>query len=171
MGKSEKVGPTSRPDFGAFQMAVSRARPLKNILAGPDGSGGPPEPSGPAGIFFMGRARETAIWNAPRARRKSTNNCEKVGPPQHVKIQESWEIGAGRAISGAWRASCRVFRWVKRGPDAPKLLRRVCFSPENTKRPRASPLGAHGTKFHFWSSRKPLAHACAGRQSRAHFAG
>ena len=74
LGKSEKVGPTSRPDFGAFQIAVSRARPIKNILAGPHGSGGPPEPSGPARIFFTGRARETAIWNAPRASRKSANS-------------------------------------------------------------------------------------------------
>ena len=51
----------------AFQIAVSRARAVKNILAGPDGSGAPPEPSGPARIFSTARARETAIWNALRA--------------------------------------------------------------------------------------------------------
>ena len=69
-GKSEKVGPTSRPRFGAFQIAVSRARAVKNILAGPDGSGGPPEPSGSARIFFSVRTRETTIWNAPKRGRE-----------------------------------------------------------------------------------------------------
>ena len=51
--KSDKVGPTSRPRFGAFQTVVSRARAVKNILAAPDGSGGPPEASGPAQMFFL----------------------------------------------------------------------------------------------------------------------
>ena len=70
--KSEKVGPTSRPGFGAFQIAVSRARAVKNILAGPDGSEGPPEPSGPARILLTARARETAIRNGAK-------RCHEVG--------------------------------------------------------------------------------------------
>ena len=58
--KSEKVGPTSRPGFGAFQIAVSRARAVKSILAGPDASVGPPEASGPARMLFWDRVREGA---------------------------------------------------------------------------------------------------------------
>ena len=45
---------------GAFQMAVSRARSIKNILVGPDGPCGPPEPSGPARMIFGMRWRNGA---------------------------------------------------------------------------------------------------------------
>ena len=46
---------------GTVQIAVSRARSIKNILTGPDGPDAPSEPSGPARIFFIGRARESEV--------------------------------------------------------------------------------------------------------------
>ena len=52
--------PNFRQARGAFQIAVSRARAVKNILAGPDASGGPTEASGPARMFFWDRVREGA---------------------------------------------------------------------------------------------------------------
>ena len=52
------------PDFrqagGTFQIAVSRTRPVKNILAGPDDSGGPPEPSETARMLFGVRPKNWA---------------------------------------------------------------------------------------------------------------
>ena len=55
---SEKALPGAGSSTLVSKTAPSRARPLKNILAGPDGSGGQPEPSGPVRMFFMGRRRE-----------------------------------------------------------------------------------------------------------------
>ena len=68
---------------------------MKNILACPDSSAGPPEPSGPARIFFTARARETALSNAPRAWRKPGEKYEKTGSPPIAKNQESQEIRPG----------------------------------------------------------------------------
>ena len=165
--KSEKVGPTSRPRFGAFQIAVSRARAVKNILAGPDGSGAPPEPSGPARIFFMARARETVIWNALRAWWKPAEKYEKTGPPNTTKNQKMQEIHPRGLRFWAWGASFGVFRWVKRGPHVPKLLWHVCFPSENTKRPVCSVPGADRTKLPFAPLRKSFAHTSPGQQSWA----
>ena len=60
LGNSGKVAPGAGSPCLVSKTAPSRARPLKNILAGTDGSGGPPEPSGPARMFFSDRAREGA---------------------------------------------------------------------------------------------------------------
>ena len=60
-GNSEKVAPGAGSPYLVSKTAPSRARPLKNILAGLDGLGGPPEPSGPVRMFFMGRGREGAV--------------------------------------------------------------------------------------------------------------
>ena len=61
LGNSEKVAPGAGSSYLVSKTAPSRARPLKNILAGLDGLGGPPEPSGPVRMFFMGRGREGAV--------------------------------------------------------------------------------------------------------------
>ena len=44
-GNSDEMATPPRVRRGAFQSVVSRARSMKNILAGPDASDGPPEPS------------------------------------------------------------------------------------------------------------------------------
>ena len=59
-GKPEKVAPGAGSPTSVSQIPPSRARSEKNILAAPDGSGGPPEPSGPAQMFFWCRVREGA---------------------------------------------------------------------------------------------------------------
>ena len=61
LGNSEKVAPGAGSPYLVSKTAPSRARFLKNILAGLDGLGGPPEPSGPVRMFFMGRGREGAV--------------------------------------------------------------------------------------------------------------
>ena len=58
LGKSDNLATPPRVRRGTFQIAVSRARSINKIPAGPDGSGAPPEPSGAAGILFMDRACE-----------------------------------------------------------------------------------------------------------------
>ena len=58
LGNSEKAAPGAGSSTLVSKTAPSRARPLKNILAGPDGSGGQPEPSAPVRMFFTGRGRE-----------------------------------------------------------------------------------------------------------------
>ena len=52
--------PDLRQAGGTFQIAVSRTRPVKNILAGPDDSGGPPEPSETARMLFGVRPKNWA---------------------------------------------------------------------------------------------------------------
>ena len=84
-----------------------------------------------------------------------------------TRVFRFWEILTNWPRFRAWRTSCRVFRWMKRGPHAPKLLRRVCFSSENTKRPVSCFPGADRTKLPLVPSRKPLAHTSPGRQSWA----
>ena len=84
-----------------------------------------------------------------------------------TRVFRFWEILTNWPRFRAWRTSCRVFRWMKRGPHAPKLLRRVCFSSENTKRPVCSVPGANRTKLPFAPLRKPLAHTSPGEQSWA----
>ena len=61
LGKSEKSAPGAGSSSLVSKTAHSRARPIKNILAGPDGSGGPPELSGPVRMFFVDRGREGAV--------------------------------------------------------------------------------------------------------------
>ena len=61
LGKSDKLATPPRVRRGTVQTADSRARPIKNVPAGPDASGSPTEASGPAGSFFIGRARESAV--------------------------------------------------------------------------------------------------------------
>ena len=56
MGNSEKLAPGAGSPTSVSQFSPSRARSQKNILAVPDGSGSPPGASGPARLFFMGRA-------------------------------------------------------------------------------------------------------------------
>ena len=60
-GNSEKVAPGAGSSTLVSKTAPSRARPLENILAGLDGLGELPEPSGPVRMFFMGRGREGAV--------------------------------------------------------------------------------------------------------------
>ena len=60
LGKSEKPAPGAGSPYPVTNSAPSRARSLKNILAGPGGFGAPPEPSGHARMFSMGCAREGA---------------------------------------------------------------------------------------------------------------
>ena len=61
LGKSEKPAPGAGSPYPVTNSAPSRARSLKNILACPDSSGGPPNASGPARMFSRGRAREGAV--------------------------------------------------------------------------------------------------------------
>ena len=61
LGKSHKLATPPRVRRGTVQTADSRARPIKSIPAGPDASGSPTEASGPAGTFFIGRARESVV--------------------------------------------------------------------------------------------------------------
>ena len=84
-----------------------------------------------------------------------------------TRVFRFWENPPGGLRFWAWRASFRVFRLVKQGPHAPKLLWHVCFSSENTKRPVCSVPGADRTKLPFAPLRKPLAHTSPGRQSWA----
>ena len=60
LGKPEKVVPGAGSPTPVSQISPSRARSAKNILAAPDGSGGPAEASGPAQMFFWYRVREGA---------------------------------------------------------------------------------------------------------------
>ena len=60
VGNSEKVAPGAGSPTSVSQISPSRARSEKNILAAPDGSGGPPEASGHARMFFWDRVREGA---------------------------------------------------------------------------------------------------------------
>jgi len=137
--KMTKTGPNGGLPLLVSKTAPSLAQPIKNILVGPDGSGGPPEPSGPTRMFFMGRAHEGAGCAVPRRTRGGGEVCAdfpKKWVSQNRKSQNSQGMDPGGARFRAWRTSCRAFRWVKRGPDAQNLLRRVCFSPEKTKRGR-----------------------------------
>ena len=61
LGNSEKSAPGAGSSSLVSTTAPSRARFIKNILAGPDASVGPPEPSGTARIFFLDRARDGEI--------------------------------------------------------------------------------------------------------------
>ena len=61
LGKSDKLATPPRVRRDTVQTTDSRARPIKNVPAGPDASVGLPETSGPAGILFIGCARESAI--------------------------------------------------------------------------------------------------------------
>ena len=69
--------PGFRQARGAFESAVSRARAVKNILAGPDGSGGPAELSGHAKIFFMGAHKNLAVLTVPRRTRGGVANLSE----------------------------------------------------------------------------------------------
>ena len=59
-GKPEKLAPGAGSPTSVSQISPSRARSETNILAVPDGSGGPPEASGPTRMFFRDRVREGA---------------------------------------------------------------------------------------------------------------
>ena len=82
-----------------------------------------------------------------------------------TRVFRFWGNRPGGLRFWAWRTSCRVFRVVKRGPHAPKLLWHVCFSSENTKRPVCFVPGADRKKLPLVPSRKPLAHTSPGRLS------
>ena len=60
LGNSEKVAPGAGSSYPVSNSAPSRARATKNIPAGPDGSGGPPEPSETARIMSGVRLRNAA---------------------------------------------------------------------------------------------------------------
>ena len=90
--------------------------------------------------YFFRRARAKRRFEQCRAARgvggKFVRISQKSGFPKISKSQNSQGMDPGSARFRAWRMSCRAFRWVKRGPDAQNLLRRVCFSPEKAKRGR-----------------------------------
>ena len=73
--KMTKTGPNGGRPLLVSNTAPSLAQPIKNILVGPDGSGGPPEPSGPTRMFFMGGAREGAGYTVPRRTRGGAKVC------------------------------------------------------------------------------------------------
>ena len=58
--KTDNLPPTARSPYSVSKTAPSRARPEKNIPAGPDSSGGPPEPSETVRMFAGVRLRNTA---------------------------------------------------------------------------------------------------------------
>ena len=59
-GILRKVAPGAGSSYPVSNSAPSRARATKNIPAGPDGSGGPPEPSETARIMSGVRLRNAA---------------------------------------------------------------------------------------------------------------
>ena len=124
--KMDNLLPTARSPYSVSKTAPSRARPAKNIPAGPDSSGGPPELSETVRMFFGLRLRNAAELLSQQLESFVAGLCQifgKTRKPRFARVAENPTKSDPRCTSGEHES---------RAPDSPAREKR------DPNRPRCS---------------------------------